>query len=727
MNYIKLLLITITFLSLSTVYAQKPVYVDTKFLQDESTQYEAEGNFDLQLQKVAANRNLNIQVLSRVGLLQPADKTLKPDLRYAFAADLQINDLIEYKNHFVYLTDHSIYSNAWAGKIFINHDIAEARILSGGADFDFMCAGKNTLNYFIDKKSSWVRNLAPGEDPLSIEYDEINKTFWILFDSKIATYTPASKKYKVVYTREGLTSLRPGSDGTIYVGTADGITILASSGNKIKELKELPWTEITTIEEIGSKLWVGTTRGVFSLDENDQINYYASRRWLVDDYVIDVSEGPNDAVLVLTKNGLSKITFTPMTLNDKANHFEDQVRKRHIRHGFNTAEFVMRKPGDLSSGSLTDSDNDGLWTTMYLVSQVFRYEVTKSPIAYQNVIESFEALERLDHINPIQGFLSRSFERRSYALHDQEAWREAEDPEWDWKGTTSSDEYIGHYLAFSLIAELIPDETIKQRAIKLIVDMTDHIIENDLYLVDIDGKPTRWGRWNPEYVNGFPVGVGDRKLNSSNITGFLQAAYHFTKDEKYKKEAFRLFNEFGYLDNLMLPMDKIGNHEADELSAMLSSTWNHSDDEMYFISYYYLYHYAFNAELKEKYREAIRDHWNIERPEKDALWNFVYAMMGSNEFDLDESIWYLREFPMDLIQYSVHNSHRKDIKLLPENFRGQTTEVVLPPDEKPIFKHNTNTFTIDRNSGGRAESSGDIYLLPYWWGRYLGVISAPKD
>jgi hypothetical protein len=42
-----------------------------------------------------------------------------------------------------------------------------------------------------------------------------------------------------------------------------------------------------------------------------------------------------------------------------------------------------------------------------------------------------------------------------------------------------------------------------------------------------------------------------------------------------------------------------------------------------------------------------------------------------------------------------------------------------------MYKHNTNMFEIDRNGGGRSEYSGDLYLLPYWMGRYLGVISAP--
>ena len=45
------------------------------------------------------------------------------------------------------------------------------------------------------------------------------------------------------------------------------------------------------------------------------------------------------------------------------------------------------KDGSLATGSLEDSDNDGLWTSMYLGAEVFRYAVTKSDEALQNIHE----------------------------------------------------------------------------------------------------------------------------------------------------------------------------------------------------------------------------------------------------------------------------------------------------------------------------------------------------
>jgi len=47
----------------------------------------------------------------------------------------------------------------------------------------------------------------------------------------------------------------------------------------------------------------------------------------------------------------------------------------------------------------------------------------------------------------------------------------------------------------------------------------------------------------------------------------------------------------------------------------------------------------------------------------------------------------------------------------------------LPPDELPVRRHNANRFGLDGGGGGHEEeSAGDIWLLPYWMGRYLGVI-----
>ena len=482
---------------------------------------------------------------------------------------------------------------------------------------------------------------------------------------------------------------------------------------------------------IGDKVWFGSTNGAFALRSDGKFDYYNGERWLPSNTVVHISEGPKKSVLVLTTAGLGQICFKEMTLYDKAMYYEEQVRSRHIRNGFNASLDNMEK-GNIASGYLADSDNDGLWTSMYLGGEIYRYAVTKDQDALKNCREALDAMERLYTINPVPGFPSRSFERSGYIsqLADPERWQHASDPEWDWKATTSSDEAVGHIFAFGAMAELIDDADMKKRAITLIDTLMGHIVKNNYYLIDYDGKPTTWGRWSPEYVNAFPKNVGDRKITSSNLVAMLQTAYHFTKKEIYKEKAFELMTKHGYFENLMRPMKEIGSApgEADSLSQLLSDGWNHSDDEMYFVSYWGLYRYAFNDTLKAKYKEAIIDHWQIERPEKEGAWNIFTALTGTNEFDLKEAVWYLQEHPLDLIDWAISNSHRKDVEKIAPNFRNQTLKEVLPPDERPVQRHNGNMFHLDRTgSNGTSEhSAGDIWLLPYWMGRYLGVISEPK-
>ena len=93
---------------------------------------------------------------------------------------------------------------------------------------------------------------------------------------------------------------------------------------------------------------------------------------------------------------------------------------------------------------------------------------------------------------------------------------------------------MGQIFALTMILELADNKEWKARALKCLDDLMGSIVKNDLYIIDVDSEPTLWGKWNPDYVNKFPVNVGDRRLNSSNIIAFLQTAYKFTGKEIYE-------------------------------------------------------------------------------------------------------------------------------------------------------------------------------------------------
>ncbi|GAA4444904.1 hypothetical protein GCM10023091_35740 [Ravibacter arvi] len=720
-----------------TAAAQQPVHVDRPFEQEHAVKYRV-GQADKKLIAAAADRNGKIQLVGASGLLQPNNGQflfpgdLVRDNVYRFMKDKTIRSIARYEDQLVYLTDKLVFSNAWAGEVYLEHGLKNASVFAGGKDFQFLVADSKSLHLVKDGKITW-KGALKADEVVDVRYQKNANAFWILGKSSLSVFSPATQNLNQVFKGNGFTAFDINSHKNhVLIGTKDGcITFNISTGEQEGAInKRLPVNDITSVCQIGEKTWFGSSNGAFALRPDGKFDYYQGERWVLDNQISGVFPGPGKNVLLLTQKGLTELVFQDWTLRDKAAFFDKQVRSRHIRNGFNSTLDGLQN-GNVNTGFLADSDNDGLWTSMYLGGEAFRFVVTQDAEALKNCRESLDAMERLYAITPVPGFPARSYERAGHTkeLADPERWQHSAHPDWDWKSTTSSDEVIGHIFVFGVMAELIDDEDIRSRSITLIDTLMSHILRNNMYLIDYDGKPTQWGRWHPEYVNSFPVSVGDRKLNSSNIVAMLQTAYHFTKKEKYKAKAFELMDKHGYFENLMRPIENIGKTDgAGDLSSLLSDRWNHSDDEMYFLGYWGLYRYAFNDTLKTHFKDAIVDHWQAERPEKEGLWNIFTAITGVRDFDLKEAIWYLQEHPTDLINWSIQNSHRKDIDLIAPNFRNQSTKEVLPPDERRAQRHNGNMFTADMTHGnGDSElSAGDIWLLPYWLGRYLGVISAPE-
>lgn len=721
----------------------QPVYFDKPFIQEFSVKYYVDFEEKSIPVTIEADRNGLIKILTSAGKVLVPDNgslfysgKLIPDITYEPMLKKNILAMISVENQFVYLDNKHVFSNAWAGKLQIDHNLPQARFLAAGKDFHFLVSdGEKAVLLTESGQTKWSIE-TPGLQ--QIKSDAENNRFLLVYSDKVAE-ADFSGQVKTLYEGAGITCAQPVSGDTVAIGTSEGY--LFTPGNTL--VSKVPCREIICIGKINNELWFGSSHGAFRLNSDKTYSYFAGERWLPGNRVTDIQPGPENTVLVLTDKGFAQLYFQKMTLEEKALFYEKQVREKNIRYGFNTSSVQM--PNGYSTAQTGSQPSDNLWTGMYLVSQLFRYKVTGSAEAKQNAMEAFEAMERLHTVTGIPGLFGRSFERdyktentktEGWELKELKSgspamiWLPCKDhSNWTWRSTASSDQTVGQIFALTAILELADDSLWKQRALTMLDNLMNYIVENNLYIIDVDGEPTLWGKWNPDYVNSFPTNVGDRKINSSNIIAFLQTAYKFTGNEKYREKAFEMMDKFGYLENLMRPMSEIGKSDntASEWAKTLSQEWNHSDDEMYFLAYWGLYPYAFSPELKEKFREAIRDHWEIERPEKNALWNFTYAMTGPRDFDLEESIGFLQQYPLDLRNWAVRNSHRKDIELLPANFRNQTTKTLLPLGEMPLYRHNGEIFRLDSQGNGTSLiSAGDVWLLPYWMGRYLGVISAPE-
>lgn len=694
---------------------------EPEFLQPISIQYSLPDALKgIPLKKVVVDYNDNAYVLTGKGVFRTNEKDLVKDLRYTPIAEKIALDITiqEGGGHLFYLYEDKWLTNGYAGVPYGLLPKGKYDQLAVAADGSILFVGPAAAAFYRNGKLTDVKKA-----PERILFVQVyNGGFYALGANGV--YQLAGDHFNILHKGNGLNAMAI-RDSEIVLGTSKGYYgININVGDSSFPLQtKLPVEQVNSLQLINNKVWAGTPLGAFMKEPAGNYRYYASRRWLKDDKVLNMAADSKGNAYVLTATGLNKIEFISCTLGYKATLFQDEIRKRHIRYGF-ISNVTMSVPGDLATAKMTDTDNDGLWSAFYLGSQSFRYAVTGDKTAKRYAWEVFEAFERIISINPLKGFPARTFERKGFKVSDPPAWRDSQDPEWEWKGTTSSDEFVGYIFIASILNEMVAEtESEKQRVANFIDKILTHIIDNNYYFVDLDGKPTLWGRWNPEYINSFPESVQDRKLGSAHILAGLQLAYTLTGKEKYKTEAYRLINEFGYLKNMQVSYTKI--HETPGTIRMGidlgSGGWNHSDDEMAFLTYWPLVNYAFTPELKAQYQDIIKDHWLIEKPERNALWNLI-TLATTGTYDAPSVNWHLQEYPLDLVRWDINNSHRKDIVKMPANFRKQTTEVLLPPGERPMERHNSNAFELDGGEGGTSELAGDEYLLPYWMGRYLKVI-----
>ena len=522
----------------------------------------------------------------------------------------------------------------------------------------------------------------------------------------------------------------------------------------------LPYDDFTTLAagEDGV-IWIGTHKGAIRFDGKTW-EYREGLRWLPDDDVRGIAVGANGNAWFATGRGVGVIERRSTTLQEKAKFFEDEIDLRHRRTPYGYVESViLKRPGDKSEWTQHDSDNDGLWTAMYGAGECYAYAVTGDETAQKRAKAAFEALRILRvvtqggaHPAP-PGFVARSILPTSGPdpnRHDSTPgefarmrqrdglwkqitprWPVSADGKWYWKSDTSSDELDGHFFFYGVYYDLAAkSEQEKDRVREQVAAIADHIIDHGFTLVDHDGKPTRWGIFDPAHLNHDPNWWPERPLNSLSILAYLKVAEHVTGNTKYRDAARQLIEQHSYDQNVLIPKSNAG-----------PGSGNQSDDEMAFMDYYNLIRYESDPVLQRKYALSFYRYWIMERPELNPLFNFMYAATNSGKSSrgpfelldlspagdwLEESIDTLRRYPIDRVNWRLTNSQRKDIVLLPdyakesdEKNRGHLRNgKVLPIDERFVGHWNHDPWQLDHGGNGLELADGGSFLLPYYMGLY---------
>jgi hypothetical protein len=506
----------------------------------------------------------------------------------------------------------------------------------------------------------------------------------------------------------------------LYAATDMGIAIMDlndASWHVLKgEIGGLPYEDVTSVDALGDVILAGFSIGAARYNGSEW-HYFESGRYFPDDRVNDVLLAEDGTAWIATRGGITRIAYEPMTLAQKAAYYQKRIPLFN-RMGF-VGDASLAVQGDMDSLYLKSHDNENVWTGMYVAAECFRYKVTGESQALEAARASVDALLRLETIAGGNGYFARSFARVDVDENRTSGgeWRPAADPEWWWKSDTSSDELVGRFFGFSVYHDLCASAPEKQAIAASAGRTMRHIIDNDYYLIDVDGQPTTWGRWNPDFFK--TDGKFQKNLNSLEILSALRTAYALTGDEIFYDHYKKLIKEHGYANNTV--RSKINQ----------PGMMNHSDDLLHFLSYYPLLKYENVDMLLEKYYyPGIRRTWSLVKKEKNPLWNFIYGavMPEGEEFDAGGAAWLLRRMPLEVIYWPVKNSHRMDIEFDPYNGPRPDEKQslnVLPPDERFMLKFNENPFRLDGYWNGDNAEPPSFWLLPYWMGRYYGFIREP--
>ena len=507
-----------------------------------------------------------------------------------------------------------------------------------------------------------------------------------------------------------------GIGSQIWIGTADGILCIGAENLfPIRGATESPVKEIRVLAAgLGGRLWVGTDHGA-ALLKDSVWKYYAGKRWLPDDRVTAILPCDDGSVWIATQGGLAHITQREMSFTEKAAHYEHLTDLRHNRNGFVT-ECFLNVPGDYASFEFEASDNDGLWTALYLCAECFRYAVTGEEVARLQAQKSLRAMLELVRLTGISGFPARAIAgpgekvRLSTPL---ENWIESPvDADFLYKHDTSSDEVDGHYLAWYFYSELVADPAEKAEIADVCRAVTNHILDHDYTLVGPTGERTSWGVWSPEKLNHDPDWFDERGLNSLEILSHLRVAMHLCGDARFA-EAYRILIEthdfaLNTLEQKLMP--PIGPN-------------NHSDDELAACAYIPLLLLETELGLRELYLLSMERTWSILRPNGSPFHNIVYGACTGKPCDAERTVEWLRDAPLDQRNWTMRNSQRNDVEFASEPDRFEKPQLTrpLPPSEIAVMRWNTNPYLADGGADGGSEMDGAFWLLPYWMGRYFNI------
>jgi hypothetical protein len=475
-------------------------------------------------------------------------------------------------------------------------------------------------------------------------------------------------------------------------------------------------------------------------------------------------------------------------LADKAAYYDWIAVKLHqvpasLRDRTLVTDVTLSAPGptaivpdaELPTPTYHHHDNAGLWTSLYVASQAFRYGATGEAEALENVRRTLRGTHDQMRVTGVPGLYCRDLRDPSipgvdcptdeadyvppgedmvgnrWVRLDPDGCAHTFDPtlndgagDWVgsdhcvgpefagrcWQRNVSKDEYSGHLFAAGVAARLVDDPEVQELARDVAVQVGHHLVDHAFHVTDWDGRPTRYGSAYARSWDEFPGFNALLALSWIRVGAtigadpVLDATYHDCLLQEAGTNAC--------IDQPTEEPESYLTHMERELGLAVGCLTNYDNVSMAMLAYLNLIWYEPDAARRAAYRDAFeagtrgpgqdgRDLWSEANP----FFNFILvtAMEGSDpaaaQTLVEDGVCSLARFPDDWFQRAHDTTDRAEA--CPDS----------APEPISIEDRCHGTFVWWNDPYRRQHCDEDLtratqpaaFLLPYWMGRYFGFIA----
>ncbi len=503
--------------------------------------------------------------------------------------------------------------------------------------------------------------------------------------------------------------------------------------------------------------------------------------------------------------------LTGVTLKDKAAYYDwivpalHQVPAESQGHEEYSRVFRIQCNADVPSTIVSDdqlpsctfslSENNGLWTSLYVASQAFRYAATGDDLALKQLKRTLNGTYQMLLITGQNGLYTRDFRDpalpEQFCIEEEEPYASAADDnekyaryippddsmvgnsfvkidengcfmDWDtsanngqggwqkhsdhctdtrfsgfcWQRNVSKDEYAGHMFAAGIVAKIVDDPDVRRIALDILRKVGHFLVDNDFWITDFDGRPTRYGSAHAMSLDEMPGS------NAIMALAWIKEAAVATGDEEllniYNDCLLQLSGELKCIDQpFEIPQDY--REYLDSMGLSLGCNSNYDTISIAELNYFNLIWFEEDSDLRNEYRTVFRgntkgpdsegrDLWEEENPFRNMM---LVSRMEPEGYDqqevktlIEDAICTLKQFPTDNIRRAKDAStytHWCDSER-----HGSLAEHPIPVNERC-----SSVFEWWGDPNQREVCAEDLksanppagFLLPYWMGRYFGYIS----